>query len=480
MLDDPIGVAGWISRLAVIISLILVLIQISKGKSYAIVFGLCFVPSPIFFGDSIHKVILPADLVGVFILVGLLLSEKVRRSFWVLGTKEGALLVGFMFFIPLLGTLMRYFFVGGSDFLYVGVTFIRLILVCAMYFALVNEFYSGKISFDDICSVGVPGFLVYLIGVVLSYFGVVVTDVLLALGSTEGFHEWNDGLGAGSMGLYRGEVGGWAAMAVAVILPWIVGKVRYGALWGAVLVGSAAISASYVGSRQGLIGILVVLVFQSLVIFSGASLLVVKRYILFLAISVVSVVVYISADDALRFWVQERFVAMFLVSGDAPSIFQRDIRIPFIVDRILSFEVSSFLGSGIGLKSSDLSSSPWIMVYVDSDLLWGFQQIGFLGMIFYIYFIILMVAKSIHSGVPVESRAALLSFWILSIIFLFGHFVLMNNESSHIAAVYFIVMVSAVTVGGYYRRVFLSAAEQQGFSSLQPLRVNRLVSGHRV
>lgn len=450
-MNDPVIDQRIIALLCVCVVFVVALLIDSYNRVINFVLGCFFIPCPLFVGDSIHKALFTSDLVGLAIFLGLIFSGNFTKVIKFFVIPEGMALLFFILALPLISTSFSFIFGVRFDYLYACVMILRILFACVAFISVVFLIVNDKVIIRDVFICGAGGYVVYLIGVALSYFNYLTTDLLLIFGTTEGFYEWNNGLGGGSMGLYRGEVGGLAALGVALIIPVFFAMNNLYSLVAPVVLGLGVLSSSYVGSRQGIIGIFFALIVHGFFVFLRGSNFLRGKFIALL-VFVIGFILIVALDSPdLFYWVSERFDGMFFSSGNSPSVSLRDYRMPLIWDKLISFHVASLMGSGVGVRSSVVEQSPWVMTYVDSDYLWGLQQIGFIGYIVYLGFFLRCIYLAIIVPVDFYCKAAVVACLIVSAFFLYGHFVLMNWESSHVAAANLTLFAMAVAVGNYYR-----------------------------
>ena len=225
-----------------------------------------------------------------------------------------------------------------------------------------------------------------------------------------------------------------AAVLCSMVLPFVLVR-----LWGyffylLIIVGSVYICLG-VGSRQGVLGIFIALM---LMVCSG----VVKKETKTIYISVLVVIVLISSFSYIAYmdpqfyeWIFERFEVFGLgVNSALEAASYRDDRIPKIIDKLLYGFEYYVIGTGYGNFSPFVESDFWIMTYVDSDFLWGMQQIGVVGMIFYVYFLLISLRASvfllINANYCVGGASIAIAF--VSCYLVYGHYVVMNPGSSHV------------------------------------------------
>jgi hypothetical protein len=423
-----------------------------SGKNELALVSLVFIPSPIYVGDSVHKMIFIGDIVSILILFSLLF-KKSQNNFYIKNFNKAHLFFAlFLVAIPFISTLMGLLFGVRDSYIHLFATIIRSffgLLLMAYVFLLVEE---KKILPSEVALTGGIGFFLFLMGVFASYNGLLESDILRYLGTTDGFHEWNQGLGGGSMGMYRGEIGGISAVVVAFVVPYLL---RINSLFkfslGLCLLLFSIIAAAYVGSRQGLVGILIgCLVAIAAVLISSKG----KDYIFFISTAIVFMLLiaglgyFISDNPDLYDWVLIRFESLFNKEA-AVSLAYRDDRSLIIIDHILSNPFNYLLGVGYAEVLGSYNGEDWVLFYVDSDILWMLQQVGVIGLICYIYFFYLNFKNAIISHCDPEDFASYIAVMCVLLFYLYGHFVFSNLQASHISAVYLNIVLLSLFLNGY-------------------------------
>lgn len=436
-MDETIVTAAisWLSIAAVGVAVIK--FSTSGDRLSTFLAAALFIPSPLWIGDSLHKLVFAADVVAVVYLVRRFISQQRGTLYPELTLVRGRnyLLLLFLVVIPITSTLLQFIFSESTQIVHTVIGILRMIGGVWIFANIYSDVLAGRTGWVSVVNFAMIGYLFYSAGALLSFAGIIETDTLRYFGDTSGFHEWNEGLGAGVMGLFRGEVGGVAAFAVALSLPVVLQRVRSIPVAWLIVAVSFVVAAS-VGSRQGMLAIGTVVLFQWFLVYLQKDYILLIRYgISLVAISIV-LGIYLLNAPALVEWLLTRFESILVLDEGLQAVALRDERMWEIVDKQLSNLPILVFGSGVGNVSEFLVSDLWMMTYVDSDLVWGLQQVGLIGLAAYILFLS-------ETGIQLWSlrqRIATIDFisqfggMLVIASFLYGHYVLMNWQAAHFSA----------------------------------------------
>jgi hypothetical protein len=448
---DPIITTTVISWLSVGLTAIFTMLQRFRSDRVAILLAsLLFWPSPLWIGDSLHKMVFASDLVAIgYLLRRLLYADSIHwRPERLLLTGDGLNVFVVFALIPIVGTCFQFFFATSVQPVHTVSTLLRMIFAVWIFANIARDVSLKRIDVGEVIKVGAVAYCLYSSAVLLTLSGVIESDVLLIIGDSASFHEWNEGLGAGAMGLFRGEVGGVAAFASALLAPFFLTRWNRVPVAAFVVISSFA-SAAYVGSRQGMVVIVLVLLLQILcfaLLERGESA---RRAFALVLITVFGVAVVFSLTPGLSEWVTMRFESVSSWNTGVAALSLRDERMWAILANELNSFPSLLFGSGVGNVLDWIQSDDWIMTYVDSDLLWGLQQLGLIGVVLYIFLLLraFWVTLRYCNFLPFWHRLMLRSGLIVIYAFLYGHFALMNWTASHTAAATQMMGLLAIVVG---------------------------------
>jgi hypothetical protein len=448
---DPIVTTVVISWLSVGLTITFAVLQRFRSDPVAILLAsLLFLPSPLWIGDSLHKMIFASDLIAVgYLLRRFLHAEPIQwRPERILLWGDG-LNVFFVFaIIPIVGTCLQIVFATSLQPVHTASTLLRMIFAVWIFANIARDVSLKIIDIGEVIIVASVAYCLYSFAVLLTLSGVIETDVLAIIGDSASFHEWNEGLGGGAMGLFRGEVGGVAAFASAVLIPFLLTTWRRTPIAAFVSISSFA-SAAYVGSRQGMAVIVLVLLLQTLCLAPLEGGDAARRSFSLMLITLCGVALVFSSVPGLSEWVTDRFELISSWDVGVAALSLRDERMWLVLANELTSFPSLMFGSGVGNVADWIQSDDWVMTYVDSDLLWGLQQLGIIGVALYLLLLIraFWITLQYFDFLPSWHRLMLRSGLIVVYAFLYGHYALMNWTASHTAAATQMMALLAIIVG---------------------------------
>lgn len=386
------------------------------------------------------------DLVGLYFAVMLLRGGGARfssvRSIYLLTLWAAILLIG----MPLLSTLLAFGVGSGGDIRFALLGVVRGVLYwCTFRFFLERADLNGSDS-QWVVRASVTVFFIYaLVGVGQFYFGYNL-DYWNAIRSLDGAVS-EDGFGGGFMGMYRGAVGAWAAAILCIAPPAFIKRasMAQSLLLLPTVVMVILVSSLLVGSRQGVvIGLLGFILGWMSCFGRSATQLQVRRAIgsmavlCFLFLSAISLFnAYLESSDVLD-WLVLRFGVLLDSNTAFSEATSRDDRVAEIFEKIVSNPLLFIFGVSELSITSEFSDNLYSLIYVDSEILWTLQRIGWVGAciyaLFYIKLFLLLYGRRIDSIEPRSfSGAALL---VVMAVLTYGHFSLLHVQSSHAPLAY--------------------------------------------
>ena len=324
---------------------------------------------------------------------------------------------------------------------YILSAFLRAILAFGAFVCAKHDVENGRIDVNKILKSGAVGFGILSFFGCAQYFANFSTDIFAYLEINTSLTNWTEGYGGGVLGLYRGEYGGIAGVFVGITI------INFSAttkekLFAASVVAAIIYVTFSVGSRQGIIGCAIALSFSIAWLWRNGIYK--TRDVAILVITLTFLLVgFLIVNPAGYDWIISRFD----IFSDSAELVQeastRDARTPEIVGKVFGDVQYYLLGVGYGNVSEYLTPEPWVMIYVDSELVWVLQQHGIIGLGIYLVFLVAMIANlalmvvSKHSNL---SFASLMNAWLVGFSMIYGHYLMLNFATSHapIAAMYWI------------------------------------------
>lgn len=407
---------------------------VGEDHLLSVLYSSYFITSPLYsIGGTLQKLIYFGDIFGLYFLyrgIGYLI--KGVRKLDLYDFLAFLVLVG----LPCFATILRLAFSGMGQWEFTFQMLYRSILAYFSFSCIRTDIFVGKVKPITVSKVGFFGFFyISLIGAGQYIFGY-STDILLA--STDFIRDIVDGTGGyggGVIGMWRGEYGGLAAAIIGFGVALFLGKSKK-IYFPILFVGVFIFVILSVGSRQGLsAGVLGIVVVLFLGIRSGSIRVSDStKFLVALVCLAVAGATFSSSTELLE-WILNRF-EIFTGSADLVSeASMRDERMPLILDRLVENFAHYFFGVGPGYGEEFFGDNLWEITYVDSELLMGLQQYGFLGMALYLGFVFNLTTRLFKSEFFQKNSEslgiALFVFFMVGLTMLYGHYLMMNWSSSH-------------------------------------------------
>lgn len=228
------------------------------------------------------------------------------------------------------------------------------------------------------------------------------------------------GIGGGVLGLYRGGVGVLAALCVLVSVVTMRHERGYLRMLPWLGIASAVSASVLTGSRQGMI--LAGLAFVLAGLTNVTSLVSPKVALMGVAVATVAGVAGASLLPVeVREWVDERFS----ISNNRSLLDVRDNRLIPVLDNTYACPHRYILGLGFVPVSESFEGEKPTITYVDSDIMWSIQKIGYLGTLTFSIWLTLII------GSGWRRSSLILPLVGVGVAFSVGHFFFLHVEASN-------------------------------------------------